>query len=301
MAVLAFGAGAGADTGAVTVDADGVVGINNLGGILDTVFAVGLNLPDAKAVKGLIDDYVTKVIADINLSVGTGTIPLDEAIKSVSDLVETVETAIQAIADTDQTDRRDETLPSDETEVSEVASDSPVLIEIPGIHGWIHDGYYWPTGWQDYHRLVKYGIDPNLIKEPHQDPLGNSEGIVETTEDSDMGVLDDLWEKIDEEIFDGWLPGGAPPGGDPNLPAVPGVTPIPGTGGPIAGPAGPTSSPACGGRPVYKYSCGAYRWVYPKRRRRKPLVTQSDLKGLAALKGVLGTGKSFDVWIATHS
>jgi len=58
---------------------------------------------------------------------------------------------------------------------------------------------------------------------------------------------------------------------------------------------------ACGGRPVYKYHCGEYKWVYPKRRRRKALATQSDLRGLAALKGVLGQGKAFEVWIATHS
>lgn len=57
----------------------------------------------------------------------------------------------------------------------------------------------------------------------------------------------------------------------------------------------------CGGRPVYKYHCGEYKWVYPKRRRRKALATQSDLRGLAALKGVLGQGKAFEVWIATHS
>ena len=38
-----------------------------------------------------------------------------------------------------------------------------------------------------------------------------------------------------------------------------------------------------------------------RRRRRKRLATQSDLKDLAALKGILGQGKAFEVWIATHS
>jgi hypothetical protein len=56
-----------------------------------------------------------------------------------------------------------------------------------------------------------------------------------------------------------------------------------------------------GGKPVYKYHCGEYKWVFPKRRRRKALATQSDLRSLAALKGVLGQGKAFEVWIATHS
>lgn len=63
----------------------------------------------------------------------------------------------------------------------------------------------------------------------------------------------------------------------------------------------PPSANCGGGKPVYKYHCGEYKWVYPKRRRRKALATQSDLKSLAALKGVLGQGKAFEVWIATHS
>jgi len=37
------------------------------------------------------------------------------------------------------------------------------------------------------------------------------------------------------------------------------------------------------------------------RKRRKRLATPSDLKDLAALKGVLGGGEAFKVWIATHS
>lgn len=57
----------------------------------------------------------------------------------------------------------------------------------------------------------------------------------------------------------------------------------------------------CGGKPVYKYSCGAYKWVFPKKRRRKALVTKQDIAGLAQLKGVVGVGKTMDTWIATHS
>ena len=38
-----------------------------------------------------------------------------------------------------------------------------------------------------------------------------------------------------------------------------------------------------------------------RRRRRKMLATPSDLKQLAALKGVLGQGKAFETWIATRS
>lgn len=40
---------------------------------------------------------------------------------------------------------------------------------------------------------------------------------------------------------------------------------------------------------------------YPKRRhRRKRLATASDLKDLAALKAILGGGKSLDTWLATR-
>lgn len=48
-------------------------------------------------------------------------------------------------------------------------------------------------------------------------------------------------------------------------------------------------------------NCGAGKWQRKSRRRRKRLATSSDLKDLAALKGVLGGGKAFEVWIATHS
>ena len=64
--------------------------------------------------------------------------------------------------------------------------------------------------------------------------------------------------------------------------------------------AGPASD-SCGGQWVYKKHCGQYKWVKVKRRRRKRLATRSDLRDLAALKGVLGQGKAFETWIATHS
>jgi len=54
------------------------------------------------------------------------------------------------------------------------------------------------------------------------------------------------------------------------------------------------------GNPVYKKVCGSYRWVFPRRRRRKQLVTKSDAAGLATLKGILGNGQAMGTWIATH-
>ena len=55
------------------------------------------------------------------------------------------------------------------------------------------------------------------------------------------------------------------------------------------------------GEMVYKKVCGQYKWVKKQRRRRKRLATKSDLSDLASLKGILGQGKAFEVWIATHS
>lgn len=47
-------------------------------------------------------------------------------------------------------------------------------------------------------------------------------------------------------------------------------------------------------------NCGNGGWVKHRRRRRKRLATTSDIKDLAALKAVLGGGKAFETWIATH-
>ncbi len=48
-------------------------------------------------------------------------------------------------------------------------------------------------------------------------------------------------------------------------------------------------------------NCGAGKWQKKTRRRRKRLATASDLKDLASLKGIMGTGEAFKVWVATHS
>ena len=62
----------------------------------------------------------------------------------------------------------------------------------------------------------------------------------------------------------------------------------------------------CGLRPenfYYGYDSAVNGYVLKKKRRsrRKMLATPSDLKQLAALKGVLGMGKAFETWIATRS
>lgn len=48
-------------------------------------------------------------------------------------------------------------------------------------------------------------------------------------------------------------------------------------------------------------NCGAGKWIKRRRRRRKVLVTNSEIAGLAKLKGVVGAGQAMREWIATHS
>jgi len=42
----------------------------------------------------------------------------------------------------------------------------------------------------------------------------------------------------------------------------------------------------CGPYPVYKMVCGVYKWVYPKRRRRRQLLTETDYNGLLRIEGL---------------
>lgn len=90
-----------------------------------------------------------------------------------------------------------------------------------------------------------------------------------------------------------------------DYPALP--PPSGGSGGGLIPPAPPSNGGGgacgipCGPQPVYKKVCGVYKWVTPKRRRRKMLLTPSDAAGLAKLKGIVGQGKVMEVWIATHS
>ena len=53
---------------------------------------------------------------------------------------------------------------------------------------------------------------------------------------------------------------------------------------------------------VYVWDEKTMTYVAKKKRkaRRRQLVTKGDIKGLAALKGVVGTGKIMETWIATH-
>lgn len=95
-----------------------------------------------------------------------------------------------------------------------------------------------------------------------------------------------------------------PPGGSPgfNLPVVAPV-PLPGSGTVPPLPPG-VSMASCGNggaQPVYKKVCGIYKWVYPKRRRRRQLLTATEGRQLTQLVGILGKdSQSTKAWIAAH-
>lgn len=157
------------------------------------------------------------------------------------------------------------------------------------------------SDWFDYHRLQSQGIPVQHIS------MAPPQATIVSNEDSSVGVLSDIYDVVDAGLG-GVLPGGVPfgssiPGQVFQTPQVPVATH---TGTVI--PAGTTAMPPMpaqcdpnGPKPVLKFHCGQWKWVFPKRRRRKQLVTQTDIKGLAALKGVVGVGKTMETWIATHS
>jgi len=121
-----------------------------------------------------------------------------------------------------------------------------------------------------------------------------------------VGWISDVYDVLDASTG-GWLPGGVDPGS--SLPgqvyqtlANPAPTvQVPSTQPPAApGTPGQSMNDGCGGTWVYKRHCGQWRWVKQRRRRRKRIATQQDVKDIASIKGVLGGGKALETWIATH-
>jgi len=66
------------------------------------------------------------------------------------------------------------------------------------------------------------------------------------------------------------------------------------TATPVAAPGGPgippnmqqTCTTSCGPSPVWKKVCGVYKWVIPKRRRRRALLTEGDYNALLRIEGL---------------
>lgn len=99
----------------------------------------------------------------------------------------------------------------------------------------------------------------------------------------------------------------SPPSLAPQLPPMPGTT-LPSTpafldipGIDIVGDPGDLVAKAAriGGKLIYDYVTGKWK-IQRRRRRRRRLATTSDIKDLAALKQILGSGASFTTWIATR-
>lgn len=133
------------------------------------------------------------------------------------------------------------------------------------------------------------------------------DSIVISTGDAPVSIFDDIY-GIADDLLGGWLPGGPVSPFDPptilpigDILAPPTVLPPTVLPPPIGVPVVTSSTCSTGPSPVWKKVCGVYKWVYPKRRRRKALVTKQDAQGLATLKGIVGVGKTMDTWIATHS
>jgi len=263
----------------------------------------GLNLPN----------FIT--IADLGLPVGLGGVPiLQSGISLPAPDAELVTLEAQDATEerhefiSDEIDRRDVT--SHDPDLQEVSWNPDYAVSAPSLIGAVakSEDQIW------FERMF-----PGVPYVPPQQTVGTPTAQIVQAEEEDMGwisdTVGDIYAAVDTSLG-GWLPGGVPvgssipgqvfanqptppPGPGPTMgpPSTAGTMPPPPTGGPMAG--------ACDEDPwkgyVWKKHCGQWRWVKQKRRRRRAIVTQQDLKGLAALKGVLGQGKSFEVWIATHS
>ncbi len=286
------GAGGTSDVGPA-----GGLGGFNLGGwdiyLGDIGNISSYGLPNFSA--GYILSRIGSFIGDLDVSVGTGDLPFFQSGAGLSAL-DAPTGYYQDVADIEAIDRRDE---------------SPNEVNVAQVDNWF-----------DFYELKNAGTP--VIHTPSgtvwSGGVPGTPGVASTppiVEDEGMGWISDVYGAVDEVVFGGALPGGyVAPNPVQNLGGVTGqvfaqapvampgpvqaqIPPIP-TGGPVI------MSGSCDNNDpykgyVWKKHCGQYRWIKQTRRRRKQLVTQTDLKGLAALKGVLGGGKAFEVWIATHS
>lgn len=302
---MASGAGA-----SVTIAPDGgSISFANIQGFLS-----GLGIGFGQ--QNIVRTFISVAISNLNISVGQGTMAVETAAEILSEVVEDIAEAAAA------------GIPAP----IDLRDTPPTTDQLPEPNMWEHvsqvNGVFFPTSWLDYYDLIEAGyVEGVNLYPPGSGATGGifvpdvtaapapNTGTPNTTGD-DMGWFDDAYYWVDETLFGGDLPGGADPGmpgggaGTAFFPGGPatGPVPAPGGGGGNLPPAviPPASGGYCGpsgsmAAPVWKKVCGQYKWVYSKRRRRKRLASKGDLADLAALKGILGGGKAFEVWIATHS
>jgi len=121
--------------------------------------------------------------------------------------------------------------------------------------------------------LAKMGLGPPVVQQPVVQPTN-------LVEEESVGVFDDLG-----DVFVDWVraevtppqfqPTAAPVTGQP-IATQAGVAPQ--QMGAVCAPEGPS--------PVWKKVCGVYKWVYPKRRRRRALLTEGDYNSLLRIEGL---------------
>lgn len=122
-----------------------------------------------------------------------------------------------------------------------------------------------------------------------------------------MGWYDDL-----DTALGGVLPGGVPsnfPAFDPfglvgpvnTAVQVQPVNQLPSAAAATGVSCSPPPPMYTGAKPILKFVCGQYKWIYPKRRARKQLFTARDASQLSNL--IQTAGKDTQItksWIATH-
>ncbi len=108
-----------------------------------------------------------------------------------------------------------------------------------------------------------------------------------------VSIITDVWDVVSDIFTDDpnkgwWDTWGTPPIVAPPLTGQ--VLPPAGSGTPPAPPGyGQPMAPgqcSTGPKPVYKMVCGVYKWVYPKRRRRRQLLTDSDYNSLLRIQNL---------------
>lgn len=102
------------------------------------------------------------------------------------------------------------------------------------------------------------------------------------------GFWDDLGDIGTDYIRSLILPG-TPSLGVPIQPPLGVALPVPQSGGGMVPPGAPPAvacNPSGGPYPVMKMVCGQYKWVYPKRKRRRALLTESDYNALLRVQNL---------------
>ena len=184
-------------------------------------------------------------------------------------------------------------------EVSGVSVNKAEIEALPGFAWWHSDNTYFIKGADG--SLTPHTIEADVIVPSEEDDVSLIDWIDPIVGGILPGGTPPFWEDPGS-IVAPWLPGTPNPGTwfGPGIPTTPTPVPMPTPPGAPTMPAANACDDPMKGM-VWKKVCGQYRWVKQKNRRRKKLATKSDLAGLASLKGILGNGKAFEVWIATHS